>query len=106
MRKQPSFAPNANPAGNDKKPGRNVPEKTKKNKRKINLRFNTALEYTKRFVYFLQQNFIERVMSDPDIHIYSRDGNLEGLNELIEEGGDVNESGFLGYTPLHYCQQT
>ena len=42
-------------------------------------------------------------MSDPDIHIYSRDGNLEGLNELIEEGGDVNESGFLGYTPLHYC---
>ena len=42
-------------------------------------------------------------MSDSDIHRYSREGNLDGLNELLLGGGDVNESGYYGYTPLHYA---
>ena len=36
-----------------------------------------------------------------DINRYSRDGNLDGLNELLAEGADVNESGYFGKTPLH-----
>ena len=41
-------------------------------------------------------------MSDSDIHLCSKNGNLDGLNELIAEGGvDVNESDDMGITPLH-----
>ena len=40
-------------------------------------------------------------MSDSDIHRYSRVGNLDGLNELLLGGGDVNESGYYGHTPLY-----
>ena len=43
-------------------------------------------------------------MSDSGIHIYSKNGNLDGLNELIAAGGvDINESGVYGHTPLHYA---
>ena len=38
-------------------------------------------------------------MSNSAIHHYSLNGNLDELNELIVEGGDVNESGCLGCTP-------
>ena len=44
-------------------------------------------------------------MSDSDIHRYSRKGNLDGLNELLLGGGDVNESGEYGTTPLHYASR-
>ena len=41
-------------------------------------------------------------MSDLAIHDYSRNGNLDGLNELIAAGGvDINESSANGWTPLH-----
>ena len=43
-------------------------------------------------------------MSDSNIHICSKNGNLDGLNELIAAGGvDINESGEYGDTPLHYA---
>tara|TARA_B100000524_G_C23543507_1_gene332119 strand:+ start:70 stop:597 length:528 start_codon:yes stop_codon:yes gene_type:complete len=43
-------------------------------------------------------------MSDSDIHICSKNGNLDGLNELIAAGGvDINESGEYGNTPLYYA---
>ena len=45
-------------------------------------------------------------MSDSDIHIFSKNGNLDGLNELIAGGGvDINESGMYGWTPLHYASR-
>ena len=40
-------------------------------------------------------------MDDPLIHEYSRNGDLDGLNELITQGTDVNESDDYGNTPLH-----
>ena len=41
-------------------------------------------------------------MSDSNIYICSKNGNLDGLNELIAAGGvDINESGEYGNTPLH-----
>ena len=43
-------------------------------------------------------------MSDSYIHICSKNGNLDGLNELIAAGGvDINESGRWGDTSLHYA---
>ena len=46
-------------------------------------------------------------MSDSDIHIFSNNGNLDGLNDLIAAGGvDINESGGeYGDTPLHYASR-
>ena len=45
-------------------------------------------------------------MSDSNIHICSKNGNLDGLNELIAAGGvDINESGRWGDTPLHYASR-
>ena len=45
-------------------------------------------------------------MSDSNIHICSKNGNLDGLNELIAAGGvDINESGEYGDTPLHYASR-
>ena len=43
-------------------------------------------------------------MSDSNIHICSKNGNLDGLNELIAAGGvDINESCRWGWTPLYYA---
>ena len=43
-------------------------------------------------------------MYDSDIHIFSKNGDLYGFNELIAAGGvDINESGEYGDTPLHYA---
>ena len=45
-------------------------------------------------------------MSDSNIHICCKNGNLDGLNELIAAGGvDINESGYDGRTPLHYASR-
>ena len=45
-------------------------------------------------------------MSDSNIHICSKNGNLDGLNELIAAGGvDINESDVYGCTPLHYASR-
>ena len=45
-------------------------------------------------------------MSDSNIHICSKNGNLDGLNELIAAGGvDTNESGEYGRTPLYWASR-
>ena len=41
-------------------------------------------------------------MIDSDIHTYSKNGNLDGLNELIAQGADVNEPGNNGYLKQSY----
>ena len=40
-------------------------------------------------------------MSDSLIHEYSGNGNVDGLNELIAQGADINERGVNNTTPLH-----
>ena len=40
---------------------------------------------------------------DSLIHRYSCCGNLDGLNELIAQGADINEPRDGGNTPLHYA---
>ena len=45
------------------------------------------------------------MMGNSLIHVHSENGDLDGLNELITQGADVNEPGIDGYTPLHLASE-